>query len=158
VIYNTIPQVAGTHNFNLQRVSTIAGLLKAKELGYTHALKIRCDMYPTNAQALLDCMDWNKLNFFAWCNHQDGYVADYIIGGDLNDIFTLFDTNIYSPYPEWGLTDKLFKSELSNKTNYFLDNINKDNDVYWNHRGEFKRLSDYTTNTLNTTKQPDIWE
>ena len=158
VIYNTIPNETGIQNLNLQRVSTIAGLLKAKELGYTHALKIRNDMYPTNAQTLLDCMDWDKLNLIAWHNHREGYILDYIVSGDINDIFTLFDANIYGPYPEWCLTNTLFKSGLSTKTNYFLNSINKENDVYWNHKGQFKRLSDYHTFQLYTIKQPNIWK
>ena len=158
IIYNRIPNDTGIQNLNLQRVSTLAGLLKAKELGYTHALKIRNDMYPTNAQALLDCMDWDKLNLLAWHNHREGYITDYIISGELTDIFTLFDINTYGPYSEWCLTNRLFKSELSTKTNYFLNSINKENDVYWNHKGQFKRLSDYHTFPLYTIKQPNIWK
>jgi len=157
VIYNPIPQVAGTHNFNLQKKSTMAGLEKAKELGYDLALKIRCDMYPTNAQALLDCMDWDKLNFLAWHNHKEGYVTDYIIAGDIYEMLRIYDVNPNGPYPEWMLTNKLFNIDLSHKTNYFLDSINKDNDVYWNHKGQFKRLSDYHNIPAYTIKQPTQW-
>ena len=157
IIYNKIPNDKGVHNFNLQKVSTHSGLLKAREMGYQLALKIRNDMYPTYPQALLDSMDWDKLNLLAWHEHKDGYITDYIMAGNINDLLRLYDVKPDGAYPEYILTEKLFNSKLSNKTNYFLDKLNTDNNIHWHHKGEFKRLSDYKAIEQYTTKQPDIW-
>jgi len=157
IIYNHMPDWKGVQNLNLQKISTVAGLNKAKEMGYTHALKIRCDMYPQYPQALLESMDWDKLNLLAWHNHKDGYIVDYIVGGAINDIIFLFDVDVNGAYPEWILTEKLFHSKLSNKTNYFLDKLNTDNDIHWHHKGEFKKISDYKDIPTYTTKQPTQW-
>jgi len=157
VIYNRIPEWKGVQNLGMQKISTQSGLQQAQKMGYTHALKIRNDMYPTNSQALLDCMDWDKLNLLAWHNHRDGYITDYIIGGGINDINHLFNIDVNGSYAERVLTEKLYNSGLWNKTNYFLDKITKENDVNWNHKGEFKRLSVYHTMPQYTTKQPTQW-
>lgn len=157
ILYNKMPVWRGVQNLNLQKISTQAGLMKAQSMGYNYALKIRNDMYPTNSQALLNCMNWDKLNLFAWHNHRDGYITDYIIGGYINDINHLYNVDIDGAYPEYLLTEKLFTSGVSNKTNYFLNSITKDNDVYWNHHGQFKRLSDYHNIGAYTTKQPTQW-
>lgn len=55
------PAVAGHSHRNFQRLSTAAGLRRAREIGATHVLKWRTDMLPTklNVQQLLE---WSSFN------------------------------------------------------------------------------------------------
>ena len=114
VIYNPIPSDAGVTNLNLQKVSTINGFLKAKELGWTRALKVRGDFSTTTADGLFNLFDKNKLNIHGYWGR---YITDFFMEGEIDDIITLFETeSIDGQYPEWHLTKKLYTSGLNKKT------------------------------------------
>ena len=70
VIYNLIPDDRGPCNLNLQKISTINGLLLAKKLGFKKALKIRSDLIPNNTTEFLNLFNNNYLNFLCWHDHQ----------------------------------------------------------------------------------------
>lgn len=142
-ILNPIPKEAGSYNINLQKTSTLAGLKWGKERGYTHAIKMRSDMWPTNAKYLSELFSWNKLNFLCWHDHNGGYVTDYFMAGPIEDLETLWDVDIYPPHPEWAITQKIKEVWGLEKIHLILDGLESWNDVYWDHRGEFVKLSDY---------------
>ena len=142
VILNPIPKEAGTQNINLQKQSTLAGLKWGKERGYTHAIKMRSDMWPTNSKYLSEIFYWNKLNFLCWVDHAGGYVTDYFMAGSIEDLEILWDVDINPPYPEWAITQKIKEMWGLEKINLVLDELESWNDVHWDHRGEFVKLSD----------------
>ncbi len=57
VLYNEYPANRGPHNFHLQRISSLNGFIKAKELGYKRVIKWRCDLEPNNSEELLKLFD-----------------------------------------------------------------------------------------------------
>jgi hypothetical protein len=113
VIYNPIPPSAGVRNLNYQKVSTINGFLKAKELGWDRALKVRGDFNTTTADGLFELFDTTKLNLYGYWG---SYITDFFMEGEIDDIITLFETEgIDGQYPEWHLTKKLYTSGLNKK-------------------------------------------
>jgi hypothetical protein len=129
VIYNPIPSESGTSNLNLQKISTINGFLKAKELGWNRALKVRSDFSTKVADGFFGLFDTNKLNLHAYWN---GYVTDFFMEGEIDDIITLFEVPPTGPYPEWNITNQLYKSGLNTKAICILDRLKCDDaDIVW---------------------------
>lgn len=142
VIFNNIPEYSGPFNFNFQKISTYNGLLKAKELGYTHAIKIRGDYLPTNAKKFIELMDFNKMNFlmwhytsFLWIEYPTlkGYLGDHFSCGPIDYMIELWNINInFCHSPEviltWNYINKL-KNKI--KLNYLITNLNENNDIYY---------------------------
>ena len=142
VIYNDSPIYSGPYNFNYQKKSTYEGLLKAKELGYTHALKIRSDYLPTNAKKFIKLLELDKLNFLMWAYTTylwlqyptfNGYLDDHFSFGPINQMIELWDIPINFCFsPETILTWN-YISKLSDTIdlNYILPKLNADNDLYY---------------------------
>jgi hypothetical protein len=129
VIYNPIPADVGTKNLNLQKISTINGFLKAKELGWTRALKVRSDFSTKVADGFFELFDRNKLNLHAYWN---GYVTDFFMEGEIDDVITLFDVPIIGPYPEWNITKQLYQSKLNTKAVCILNKLKPNEaDIVW---------------------------
>jgi hypothetical protein len=130
VIYNSIPSDAGTKNLNLQKVSTINGFKKAKELGWTRALKVRGDFTTKYADGFFGLFDKTKLNLHAWWG---SYITDFYMEGDIDDVINLFETDdINGQYPEWHLTKKLYDIGLNKKSVCIFNKlINGVADIYW---------------------------
>lgn len=129
VIYNPIPSLCGVKNLNLQKISTINGFLKAKELGWHRALKVRSDFSTKVADGFFELFDRNKLNLHAYWN---GYVTDFFMEGEIDDIITLFDVPIEGPYPEWNITNQLYTSGLNTKSVCILNKLKRDEaDIVW---------------------------
>ena len=63
IILNEYPEEKGVKNLNLQIISTLSGLYKAKELGFKRAIKWREDFYPTNPSELLKLFKPECINF-----------------------------------------------------------------------------------------------
>jgi hypothetical protein len=152
VIYNEYPNDFGSANFNLQIVSTINGLLKLKELGYTHVLKIRSDLTPTNSKSFLKLIENNDLNFLCWHDHMvyedcPGYLVDYFMSGPIDDMINLWTfENIVSVVPEVNLTWN-YISKISNiNINYVLSDLNDENNMYWIKNNRY--LSTYQKNEI----------
>ena len=139
VIFNEKPKHPGPCNFNFQITSTIAGLKKAKELGFKKSLKLRSDIVPTNAHEFIKLLNNDKLNFLCWHCHEvypkcPGYLVDYLMSGDIDDLIELFDIQDTSwcSVPEIHLTHQ-YITKLIKKTEieYFLPKLNRDNDLIW---------------------------
>ena len=121
VIYNPIPSDAGVNNLNYQKVSTINGFKKARELGWDRALKVRGDFSTTSADGLFELFDKTKLNLHGYWRH--GYISDFFMEGSVDDILTLFDVPSSGPYPEWNITKQLYTSGLDKKSTCISDKL-----------------------------------
>jgi hypothetical protein len=147
VVFDNLPSYCGNGNINLQKISTLNGLLKAKELGYRRALKIRSDIIPTNSKSFLNLLNNEKINLLCWHQHfvgLNGYFVDYLMSGiiiDLIDIWKNVNINLHN-VTEVMLTNSLI-NHLDN-INYLLNDLNNDNDLFWLKYG--KKLSDYKPN------------
>jgi hypothetical protein len=136
VIYNTPPSDPGPMNFNYQITSTYNGLLKIKSLGYTHVLKLRSDLIPTDSVKFLDILVEDKFNFLCWHAHEvypgcPGYLIDYLMSGPIDDMIKLWNiTDIFCTVPEVILTKK-YIDNFNTEPIYFLDKINNENNLYW---------------------------
>lgn len=151
VIFNQTPLDCGPANFNLQKVSTINGLLKAKDLGYDYALKIRSDLIPTNSLNFLKLLENDNLNFLCWYLHEvypkcSGYLIDYLMSGRISTLLKIWEVNIFCRVPEIMITHQ-YISNLSNiDINFFLPFLNGDNDLYWIKNN--KLLSSYNSDRI----------
>ena len=153
VIYNPIPTNAGVKNLNLQKVSTINGFLKAKELGWDRALKVRGDFSTTTADGLFSLFDKTKLNLHGYWN---GYINDFYMEGEIDDILTLFDVPESGPYPEWNLTKKLYDSGLNKKAYCIVNKLEYNAaDIYWQPKQYW--FSIHTGNGIVTDELPQNW-
>ena len=153
VIYNPIPADAGTRNLNLQKVSTINGFLKARELGWTRALKVRGDFSTTTADGLFVLFDKDKLNLHGYW---DGYINDFYMEGEIDDILTLFDVDVNGNFPEWKLTKKLYDSGLNKKSICIVNKLEAGKaDIKWEPKGYWFSL--HTDNGIVTHILPENW-
>jgi hypothetical protein len=129
VIYNPIPDNPGTKNLNLQKISTINGFLKARELGWDRALKSRSDFVTTTADGLFGLFDKTKLNLHGYWS---GYITDFYMEGEIDDVITLFEVDINGQHPEWHLTKKLYESGLNKKSVCIVNKLQIDKaDIRW---------------------------
>jgi hypothetical protein len=155
VVYSNKPQDPGPMNFYYQKVSTIAGLDKAKEFGWDRVVKWRSDLVPKSADSVWSSFQTDKLNLYSWINVGIGYVADYFMEGEIEDIRTMFDTDC-DEFPEKNITKELFKSNLKEKVNFTLKEIQGDSDIY------FERKDFWLSENLNKSDYfgvviPDEW-
>jgi hypothetical protein len=132
VIYNEYPTNNGVKNLNLQKVSSLTGILKAKELGYKRVIKWRQDFYPSDYKKLIKLFKEDCINFYAYMMHEHGYITDYFMEGEIDDMINLFNiTDINVPYPEFAFTKRLFEIDLDKKSNFICKDLNKENDIFW---------------------------
>jgi len=146
VVLNKIPTNRGVQNLNLQKISSLNGILKAKELGFTRVIKWREDMYPTNSSEFLKLLKLESINFLAFMNHLHGYFTDYFIEGDVDilvDIFENIDINV--PYPEYAITKRILENDITD-INFVGNSLTIDNDIIWTKRQ--KKLSSETNGRL----------
>lgn len=137
VIYNEVPKSIGTQNINLQKVSSLNGFIKAKELGYKRVIKWRSDFIPKNPYDLLKLFKKDFINFYSFINHRNGYVADFFMEGDVDDMINLFSfENIHPSYAEEAITNRMFELGLDKKANFICKELSNDGaDVFWNKMG-----------------------
>lgn len=139
VIYNTIPDNRGPCNLNLQKISTINGLLLAKQLGFKKALKIRSDLIPNNTLEFLKLLDNDYLNFLCWHGHEvypncTGYLVDFLMSGTIDDLLNIWNIEDmgWCVVPEIFLTSNVINNYKNiNNINYILNNITESNDLFW---------------------------
>jgi len=154
VIYNPIPSDCGIKNLNLQKVSTINGFLKAKELGWNRALKVRSDFCTTTADGLFSLFDKNKLNLHAWWG---SYITDFYMEGEIDDIINLFEVDIHREYPEWHLTKKLYESGLNEKSVCIVNRLEFNKaDIRWERAGYW--FSQHVNETVAMDVLPEKWK
>lgn len=153
VIFNKIPQNRGVKNLNLQRVSSLNGILKAKELGYSRVMKWREDMYPTNSSEFIKLFKNEYVNFYSYMIHMNGYITDYFIEGPIDTLIDLFkNIKLHGPYPEHPFTEEIINMKLKN-INFVGNELTHDNDVVWTKRK--KRLSVEMKDKFHTINLPD---
>jgi hypothetical protein len=155
VVYNPIPSNSGVHNLNLQKVSTINGFLKARELGWQRALKVRGDFSTTTADGLFNLFDKNKLNIHGYWG---SYINDFYMEGEIDDIITLFDVPPDGAFPEWNLTNQLYASGLNKKTNCIVKKLIVDvADIRWEPKGYWFSVHSVHNFTDVTDVLPEKW-
>jgi len=131
VIYSKPPIENGTCNVNLQKISTLNGLKKAKQLGYTRAVKTRSDLYPTDYYKLVSLFK-EGLNVTFFHNHKEGYYVDYIFEGDIDLLIQCFSFNDINPsYAEQTITKQINKIYPKKDICYYGKFLNKSNDLFW---------------------------
>lgn len=141
VIFTRSPVYRGPSNFWMQQLSTMTGLLKAKEMGYQYCLKLRSDLVPTNAQLFVECLDKEKLNFLCWHNHEvypncPGYLVDYLMSGPTDQLINLWQTeDAFCAVPEVIMTWNYITKCKSFPKKYFLSDLNENNDLRWIKKG-----------------------
>jgi hypothetical protein len=142
-ILNKPPNKPGIKNVYYQQKSTLAGLLKAKELGYSKCLKWRSDQYPTNANKLISLFDKDKINVLFWHNSQKGYYVDYFMYGDINKMISIwdFEINSYISYPEEIITNQIYKNKID--VMCIGDRLTNQNNIIWEREGVKIDLSTY---------------
>jgi len=150
VIKNKIPSNPGIGNLNMQTVSTTAGLKLAKRYGFTHAFKIRSDIYFSDYDKLLRNLDYTKLNFLCYHTHDGGYLVDYICFGPIDEMLLYWDyySEDYSRPADVQLSNKYLKN-TDKKVSYILPILLKENiDAIWIKKGI--NLRDYAKDPLFT--------
>lgn len=135
VLFNKFPDTPGFGNWNYQRISSLNGVIKAKELGFKRVLKWRSDFMTNNASKLFSLFDKNKLNFYAFIPHDNGYITDYFFEGDTNEIYEILNFESTGSFAEKLLTKRIFDLGLINKTNFICKKLNKESDIYWHKMG-----------------------
>lgn len=150
VVFTELPPSSGPSNMNYHMVSTLAGLYKAKELGYKHLLKLRADLVPTNASKFLSTLQLDKFNFLCWHDHIvypdcPGYLVDYLMSGPADDLIKLWTIpEFFCLVPEIMLTWNYINQCSDIEVEYFLDELNPENDLIWLKAG--LALSSYQRN------------
>lgn len=139
VVYNDMPEDSGPGNYNLQKITTLSGLMKAKELGFEHAIKIRQDLFPTDSLKFCSLLSESKFNFLCWYAHKDihpkfkGYLVDYIMSGPIDMMINLWNNTEWNySVSELILTHRFFNFFNELDTCYFLDKLDASNDLFWN--------------------------
>lgn len=152
VIFNEFPSDPGPANVNLQLITTINGLKKAKELGFKKVLKIRSDLIPTDVTKFLNLLNFEKLNFLCWHGHEvypdcPGYLVDYLMAGEIEEMIKLWSFNhIFCLVPEVMLTWSYIEN-CNIDIEYFLHTLTEDNDLFWLKNNIF--LSSYRNKIQN---------
>ena len=132
-IFSHTPHESGTKNLNYQKISTLAGLEMAKQLGYERALKWRSDMWTNNAKGLLDTFK-DGYNTLCWVDSEGGYLSDFFMEDTVDNLITLWDIHPNGRFPEIVLTDKVKELGWLNRINFIVSDLNEDVDIYWNSR------------------------
>jgi len=143
VIFNKMPQERGVQNVMLQQLSTYNGLLKAKELGFKNAIKIREDTYFTELSLFLkNDIDYNKLNFLFFLDyHRIGgpdksnnnykYFCDYIQVSTVDNLLKMWDFKYDKcSYSEQLTTKHIFNSFKKEEITFIGNYLTKDCDIY----------------------------
>ena len=133
VIYSKLPQYQGVRNLNYQKVSTIAGLNLAKELGYERALKWRSDMWSNNPNELLSKFT-DGYNTLCWVDSEGGYLTDFWMEDTIDNLLQLWDIHPEGAFPERVLTNRIKELGWMDRVNLLIDNLNPNLDIFWNSR------------------------
>ena len=130
VLFNPIPADKGVANLNLQRVSSLKGFLKGKEMGFKRVLKWRSDFICADGEELFKLFPEDKLSFYAW--HRDNYVTDFFMEGDIDEMINLFSFDgMNARFPEQAFTNRMFELGLDSKAHFVCKDIFEPNDIKW---------------------------
>jgi hypothetical protein len=106
VVETPIPDegLRGNRNSNLQIVSSEAGVLRAREMGYTHVFRVRHDVLYDNPAAMLENVN-DRLGFLG---EYKGRLLDYVISGPVDKLLLLFAGQYPQPAAGGKLSTELF--------------------------------------------------
>jgi hypothetical protein len=144
VIFNKMPIERGIQNVMLQQLSTYNGLLKAKEIGFENAIKIRSDAYFTDLpQFLTNEIDFNKLNFLFFLDYHrtDGpdkngnyykYLYDFTQVSSIDNLLKMWNFKYDKcSYSEQLTTNHVFNTFIRDNIAFIGNYLTKDCDIYW---------------------------
>lgn len=144
VVFNKMPQERGVQNVMMQQLSTYNGLVKAKELGFKNAIKIRSDAYFTDLSHFLkNDIDYNKLNFLYFLDYHriNGpdkssnyykYFYDFAQFSSVGNLLKMWDFKYEKCSYSEQLTTKHIFNTFKNDDIAFIGNyLTKDSDIYW---------------------------
>jgi hypothetical protein len=144
VIFNKMPIERGIQNVMLQQLSTYNGLLKAKEMGFENAIKIRSDAYFTDLSYFLtNEIDYNKLNFLFFLDYHriNGpdknsnyykYFCDYIQISNVNNLLKMWNFKYEkSSYSEQLISNHIFNTFKRDDIAFIGNYLTKKCDIYW---------------------------
>ena len=128
----------------LQQISTYNGLLKAKEMGFENAIKIRSDAYFTDLSCFLkNDIDFNKLNFLFFLNYYRmddpntkkniyKYFYDFAQISNIDNLLKMWNFKYYKcSYSEQITTNHVFNN-FKKEDIFFIGNyLTKSCDIYW---------------------------
>jgi hypothetical protein len=162
VIFNKMPKEKGIQNVMLQQLSTYNGLLKAKELGFENAIKIRSDSYFTDLSCFLkNTIDYNKLNFLFFLDYHrlNGpdknsniykYFYDYSQFSSVDNLLKMWNFKYDKcSYSEQLTTKHIFNTFKRDDIAFIGNYLTKGCDIYWISRK-------ICLSTLNNDKQYKI--
>lgn len=155
VVYSPQPKDRGIINFNYQKVSTLAGLEKAKELGWDRVVKWRSDLVCKNADGLFELFNPDSLNLYAWVTIGVGYITDYFMEGEIDDLYKMFDTHC-EEFAEKMVTHKIYDNGFNKKANYILNEVTGPNDIYFE-RKDFWLSENIDKPEYFKNSMPDEW-
>jgi len=144
VLFNKMPREPGIQNVMLQQLTTYNGLLKAKELGYKNAIKIRSDSYFTDLSLFLkNEIDFNKLNLLYFLNYNriNGpdklsnnykYFYDFVNISNVDNLLKMWDFKYERVFYSEQLTTKhIFNTFKSDDIAFIGNYLTKDCDIFW---------------------------
>lgn len=131
VLYNKYPHSSAPVNWPLQRLSTLNGLLRAKELGYSRAVKWRVDFQTNNGKELVKLFEKDYINFYAYMDHMGGYFTDFFMEGDIDDLIQIFSTESTGGFPERILTDRIKEIGLEKRSKFICKKLTPEVDIFW---------------------------
>ncbi|MBY0245769.1 MAG: glycosyltransferase family 4 protein [Sphingobacteriaceae bacterium] len=130
VLFNKLPSDTGVHNLGLQQTSVYNGLVKAKQLGYTHVLKWRSDMIPTDYRGFISTLEEDKICLLCQHKGRNGYYTDYFMYAPIDIMLNIWSfSNYFVAFPEKILTHKIRMQPIGVKL--LLNSLSSDNDIYW---------------------------
>jgi hypothetical protein len=144
VLFNKIPKEKGIQNVMLQQLSTYNGLIKAKELGFKKAIKIRSDSYFTDLSLFLkNDINYEKLNFLYFLyyyriggpdktSNKYKYFYDFMQIGNIDNLLKMWNFKYkISSYSE-QLTTKHILATFKKEDIAFIGNyLTQDCDIFW---------------------------
>jgi hypothetical protein len=133
VIYSELPNNNGVKNLNYQKVSTLAGLELAKEMGYERALKWRSDMWTNNADGLMDLFT-DGYNTLCWVDSEGGYLTDFFMEDSVDNLIKAWDIHPHGSFPEKIITNRIDELGWMDRVNLIVSELTPELDIYWNTR------------------------
>ena len=131
----------GKGNLNYQCMSSYNGLDYVKNLGTTHALKLRSDLIISDPQKFMNILEkYNKLTFLAW--HGEGYLVDYLNYGPINDMLNFWnlqicndkfgELNLLEHYCQSANISPITYENIKTKISFFMEDlIHSEIRIYW---------------------------
>jgi len=122
IVLSTKPHIGGGSRINYPNTTLVNGFKRAKELGYTHAMRFRVDNYCPTIDEFIDIFkneSSDKLVGLCWFHHVEspapnGYIMDHIMYGPI-DILIRYRSCIQSA-DDIRFTERFLQESYFNKT------------------------------------------